>query len=601
MQTPKFPAIASGLAAVLSAPSFRHIWKNKIRNRLRLSDLRDPIDHFDFHLALDQRVSGLSTRIKDGRYTPSPHKRFRVEKSKGLCRQLVSPAVDDCLVLQALSDFLFAKIVACQPTKKAYFLPSDGGFNKKFDDVASHPYGSMKAWVNFQKRLFEFPEEFKFIVVTDVANYYDFINFSQLRNVISSHTKESESIIDLLIYVLAGLSWQPDYMPRQLTGLPQIDIDAPRLLAHGFLFEVDAFIEQTAGLDHVRFMDDIDIGANTISEAKKVLRDVDLIMQSRQVRLNSGKTKILTADEARSHFCIKENHVLSVWQAHIDWKKKKGWSLLKEKNAVPKIVRQGLRSGRFNLGNGEKVLKRLITTATKIDAKIRLEDVEAIIRLRPGARSNAFWHLSHRVLGLVEFRMIERLVLGDVFVDHSALFGLVRCLLQSRVRRDRRITSIVRRICDYLEKSSEYGVILSQRLALRYLTPGQIIHFTGNKRKVWQPDIMLGRFIGSAGPFLFQSKEFGKYRASILKANNEGANQTLEFFDDLLTGSTIQKEILNYCKAPNTSLPLGANIEKISMLIAIWNNKNTEAKLKAQLAFTFSTLMKDPQYKRFFP
>ena len=42
-------------------------------------------------------------------------------------------------------------------------------------------------------------------------------------------------MIDMLIYVLGDLLWQPDYTPRIEIGPPQINLDAPRLLAHCFL------------------------------------------------------------------------------------------------------------------------------------------------------------------------------------------------------------------------------------------------------------------------------------------------------------------------------------------------------------------------------
>lgn len=601
MHTPKFPSISSSLQPVLSAGSFAHIWKNKIRRNLQNSPLRDPIDHFDFHLEIGQNARGLSTKIKDGRYSPSSHKRYRVEKSKGLCRQLVSPTPEDCMVLQALSDYLFNQISKAQPTSKAYFLPSDNKFNQKFEELAAEQYGSLKAWLDFQKRLFEFTDEYKFVVITDIANYYDFINFAQLRNVISSITKEHESIIDILIYVLSGLSWQPDYMPRNLTGLPQIDIDAPRLLAHAFLFEVDSFIQNEAGLEHVRFMDDIDIGANDISSAKRVLRDIDLIMQSRQIRLNSGKTKILTAEEARRHFCIKENHLLTKWQQQIDRKKKLGLSLARDQKRLTELVRRGLRKGRFDSGNGEKILKRLLTTATKTGAQIRLQDLESIIKLRPGSRANAFWHLAHRTLGLREAKMLQVLILRPTFVDDASLFELTRCLMQAKVKKDARISAIVRSICDYLEDYSEYGVILAHRLALRFLTPGQIVHFTGNKRAVWQPDVVLGRFMGAALPFVAHApKELRIYRNSIQQSNNIGAETTMGFFDSLMFDQRINRSVKSYCLARNPTLPLGANFEKISMLAALWRNVHLTPAERVKIRTQFPDLVLDPTYKRFF-
>ena len=111
----------------------------------------------------------------------------------------------------------------------------------------------------------------------------------------------------MLIFVLSCLLWQPDYMPRVEIGLPQINLDAPRLLAHCFLYELDEFLAGRRDLDFVRFMDDIDIGVDKLADARNILRSVDLVLQTRQVRLNSGKTRILTSAEAFQHFRVKDN------------------------------------------------------------------------------------------------------------------------------------------------------------------------------------------------------------------------------------------------------------------------------------------------------
>ena len=75
--------------------------------------------------------------------------------------------------------------------------------------------------------------------------------------------------------------------------MPQIDIDAPRLLAHCFLFELDAVVEDMDFANYARFMDDIDAGAKDIAEAKNILRSIDLTLQTRQIGSNAGKTCIL--------------------------------------------------------------------------------------------------------------------------------------------------------------------------------------------------------------------------------------------------------------------------------------------------------------------
>ncbi len=114
------------------------------------------------------------------------------------------------------------------------------------------------------------------IVVTDIANYYDFINYTRLRNVVAGTIKVRETILDFLIFVLSSILWQPDYTPRFEVGLPQINTDAPRILAHCFLFELDKVLAEFPRVDYARFMDDIDLGVDSILEAKQILKQIDL-------------------------------------------------------------------------------------------------------------------------------------------------------------------------------------------------------------------------------------------------------------------------------------------------------------------------------------
>jgi hypothetical protein len=259
---------------------------------MREQYLNDGIENFDFHIARRQECRKLSLLILRGDYAPEKAQRILVE-SKGLCRQLVIPSARDALVLQCLSDALYQEIRDKAPTRRAFFEPKDHTFSKPREISGRDFYGTFASWLNFQRELFSFSKDRAFIVVTDIAKYYDSISYVHLRNVIAPIAGVEECVLDMLIYVLSSLLWQPDYMPSIEIGLPQINLDAPRLLAHCFLYELDAFLASDSDRDFVRFMDDIDIGVDTFADAKRVLKSVDLVLQTRQVRLNSGKTLIL--------------------------------------------------------------------------------------------------------------------------------------------------------------------------------------------------------------------------------------------------------------------------------------------------------------------
>jgi hypothetical protein len=111
-------------------------------------------------------------------------------------------------------------------------------------------------------------------------------------------------------------------------------------------------------------MDDIDIGVDTVPEAKVALRDLDLA-QTRQIRLNSGKTRIMSAREALTHFKIRENELVDRLAEKITHALSSGAPLGKFEVTIQRAMRAGLRKGTFSTGNGDKIFKRLINLAIR--------------------------------------------------------------------------------------------------------------------------------------------------------------------------------------------------------------------------------------------
>jgi hypothetical protein len=234
------------------------------------------------------------------------------------------------------------------PTKKSFYAPGDHQFSKVIKGHSSE-YGSLNAWLSFQQTIFGFATSKKFIVVTDIANYYDTISYDHLRNILADLSLAREHALDLLIYTLSCMLWQPDYMPRVPVGLPQSNLDAPRFLAHCFLFEIDQLLLQKETIDFARYMDDIDVGVNSVAEGRTVLRDLDLALQTRQIRLNSGKTKILSETEARKHFKIRENSLIDKLADNITTKIAARRSTVKRKNAGRTSDTRRIKAGKFRV------------------------------------------------------------------------------------------------------------------------------------------------------------------------------------------------------------------------------------------------------------
>jgi hypothetical protein len=171
--------------------------KNKVREAMRRQPIPDPLENLDFHARIDATCPAIEGEVLTAAYIPNTPTRFLSEKSKGLCRQLVIPSVRDALILQTLSDALWAEIRTKAPTNKSFYAPSDNQFSQV---VKGHSveYGSINAGLEFQKQIFGFAQSKKFIVVTDIANYYDTISYDHLRNILADLSLAREHALDLL-------------------------------------------------------------------------------------------------------------------------------------------------------------------------------------------------------------------------------------------------------------------------------------------------------------------------------------------------------------------------------------------------------------------
>src|SRR5207244_72177 len=154
-------------------------WRAKVRDAMRRQPAPDPLENLDFHVKLHAMCASIEAEVCSASYIPRPPIRLLSEKSKGLCRQVVIPSIKDALVLQTLSDALWAEIRSKAPTKKSFYAPSDHQFSK-FAKGHSTEYGSVNAWISFQKTIFGFTVSKKYVVITDIANYYDSISYDHL-------------------------------------------------------------------------------------------------------------------------------------------------------------------------------------------------------------------------------------------------------------------------------------------------------------------------------------------------------------------------------------------------------------------------------------
>lgn len=554
--------------------------------------LDDGVENLDFHVSHQLECQKLSQLILEGSYVPQRAQRILVEKSKGLCRQVVIPSVKDALVLQCLSDALYKQVRNKAPTNKAFFEPKEHKFSNNRSE-----YGTFASWLNFQKSLFSFSKTRQYVVITDIANYYDTISYYHLRNIISSITDVEECVLDMLIYVLSDLLWQPDYTPRIEVGLPQIDLDAPRLLAHCFLYELDKFLDSDPNRDFVRYMDDIDIGVDSIVAAKQALKDVDLVLQTKQVRLNSGKTQILTRAEALVHFRVADNARLDALTKRVDRRLGAGLAIERDRRLITLRIARGLKTKAFDTGNGEKILKRWITLANRTKAQISPRNLQLIIRLRPGARENAYGYVRMQPLTPARAATLASCATSGLFVDDAAMVdmanSLVETLVESRHERGLHIANIM----NSTDPQNYYGLYCRLWLQSKYDSQDNLLQTMTQYQRTWIAHERLGRLVGSFRPLFSGSVRAGDYEALIFGTQNTGARDTYKFQSRLSRDVSTFSDLYPALSNPNPSRGTGITHAKFLCLLSALQNPNVPVIRKDNLRTRNALALRDVYYR----
>lgn len=592
MKSPRFDIRAAPLRQIFSPANIERIWREKVRISMRQQILIDGIEHFDFHVQRAPESRKLSQLILSGDYSPDRAQRILVEKSKGLCRQLVIPTVKDALVLQCLSDALYQEIRDKAPTDRSFFEPRDHRFSANRDE-----YGTFASWLNFQRELFKFSKNRKFMVITDIANYYDSISYEHLRNVISSITGAQECVLDMLIYVLSSLLWQPDYSPRVEIGLPQMNFDAPRLLAHCFLYELDSYLASDPNRDFVRYMDDIDVGVDTIVAARKTLQAIDLVLQTKQIRLNSGKTQILTQEDAAHHFRVIDNMRLDAVQAHIERRIKQKKSTDRAKGLLQTRIRNGLANASFDQGNGDKILKRLLGLAAITRANIAPSNLSRLILHRPSVREKVLDYVRAAALTPARARMLAECAESGHLIDDAALVDLCNSLVETLVTARAGRHDHIKRIADACNLNTFYGVYSRLWIQSKYDTSSALLETIKATRRVWGPHDTLGRLIGALEP-LFSGSERREYIDVMIGSRNQGFVGVAVFHKKLASTQRQFTSMFDALKQPNFSRGTGITHPKFLCLLSALKNDEASAAQKSALRKRNKMVFEDVYYRR---
>lgn len=597
MQSPKFPFKVKDIQSVINAPRLKSRWRAKVRDAMRSQAIPDPIENLDFHTKLDANCDAIASEICAGAYSPFPPIRFLAEKSKGLCRQIVIPSVKDALILQTLSDALWDELKNKAPSKNAFYQPNDHRFSNMIRGQNSD-YGPVNAWLKFQETIFGFTKTRKFVVITDIANFYDFISYDHLRNILAALAVTKEHSLDLLIYTLSHMLWQPDYMPRVQIGMPQINLDAPRLLAHCFLFEVDELLKRRP-VDFARYMDDMDIGVDTVAQGKAILRDLDLTLQTRQVRLNSGKTKILPDIEAAHHFRIRDNAFLDKLENSISKKLDRALPIDREKRFLRDGLHWGLALGFFDAGNGEKILKRVINYMRLFDVEVAAEDFLELLMTWPSIRPNILAWWRHNKNADQKLPQIRDFIKSAEIVDDKALIDIATSMVMARL--PKRSLRLIYDIANAFDGETKWGFYAKAWTLSKYGQSFEIVRLVETSPAIWVTEEHLARLVAGMYPRVVGTADMLRYAGLVRRRGGGWGQDVLDFHEALMTKRDAFTSIQSFVRAPNPTHPNRISHSKFLMLRSLAENRAIAPTAIGNLKATHAFALADDFYSVIMP
>lgn len=193
--TQRLLARRAALRRVFSLSAMERAWSNYVRPGLRDQEVLDLHDFNDVHWGRNTVFRDLRAAILAGRYTPGQSVPVRVEKKHGVTRTVVMPSAEDAVVLQCIVEHIIPIALPRQPSENAFFSRSHGFSTPQMRFFRDYIW--FVRWKKFSTVRMRLSSAHKFVCTTDIANYFDNIDYTHLRNILSTLDGVHEVILDI--------------------------------------------------------------------------------------------------------------------------------------------------------------------------------------------------------------------------------------------------------------------------------------------------------------------------------------------------------------------------------------------------------------------
>ena len=280
----------------VSKPELELAWKRIKTDQLRSRDrrrvfVRHPYEVKLVEVDLKRWLDELRAKLSSGGYRPQP---------LAVCDAPKNPIATRPGGILALEDrVVFAAAVGlCLPQLIDTLCSNDGVVDFSYQlsvnpTKASWLKNRFECWTSFREECAAaLTSKVNFVVVADIAGYYENIDIATLMSDLRT-IKAPDDAINCLSSCLNR--W------AQLHGrsIPQGHSPAD-ILAKLYLSFVDSALRDL-GHKHFRFVDDFRFFCHDIGEAKRALVDLERLLRTRGLVLNSSKSQILDEQSAQNH------------------------------------------------------------------------------------------------------------------------------------------------------------------------------------------------------------------------------------------------------------------------------------------------------------
>lgn len=305
------------LKRVFDGSQIRTVFTQHVWPALRAQPCKDLLFFYDYRRDIEARAEQLSAVVTLGNYRPKASLPIAVSRPDLLARNMHIPHPDDALIMQVISEALLPFVQRRAPSRNAHFARSHSEFSGLHTQGQLRLYPWFRLWPRYQMKVLNFAKVRSYLVVTDIQSFFDSVDFSHIRFTITREIHKSGPLLDLLLLLFENFIRRDMYKPVTLQGIPTLSLDAPRLIGHALLFEVDRHLKKATGKSFARWMDDINFGVDSVKDARDTIRAIDSLLRRVGLRLGGGKTKVLSYDAARRYLQADENQVLNVIDTQI--------------------------------------------------------------------------------------------------------------------------------------------------------------------------------------------------------------------------------------------------------------------------------------------